>query len=306
MDKLIVRYLSKIEHGELQEFNNMAVLPLFTSVNHGPEYLPMGKAMEKGFLTITEINDKGRVPELRVANKAEIRILLLQGEELAGAKQNRVLNTTILLRKNSDTVIPVSCVEQGRWAYASKTFKESGNILPPALRRMNISSVTESLQQTQTYRGNQGAIWNGIQHLSATANVQSQTGAMRDVFENREADLDGYLKAFKHVPHQKGILVMVNGMVMGFEIVSIAAAYETLHQKLIRSYAMSALFNRVPKYDGSSIEKAKSFIREAMLCSEKRYKSVGHGLDYRFSSDRMVGSSLVYRDAVIHLAFFKI
>ena len=37
----------------------------------------------------------GSVPELKVINKAEIPILLLDGEELVGAKQNRVLNTTM-------------------------------------------------------------------------------------------------------------------------------------------------------------------------------------------------------------------
>ena len=34
------------------------------------------------------------MPELRVVNKGDARILVLDGEELRGAKQNRVLNTT--------------------------------------------------------------------------------------------------------------------------------------------------------------------------------------------------------------------
>ena len=43
---------------------------------------------------ITEVSEGGSVPELRVVNKGDARILVLDGEELRGAKQNRVLNTT--------------------------------------------------------------------------------------------------------------------------------------------------------------------------------------------------------------------
>jgi len=163
MDQIISNFLSKLEFGEVHPvrngtgnpaaaagpeglwpggskrsiisngvkiFNNMGVIPLFTSINESPQYLTLKEALEKRLLTITEVSQSGSVPELKVVNKAKIPVLLLDGEELAGAKQNRVLNTTILLKENSETIIPVSCTEQGRWAYATAAFADNLQFKP--------------------------------------------------------------------------------------------------------------------------------------------------------------------------------
>jgi hypothetical protein len=58
----------------------------------------------------------------------------LAGEELVGSKQNRIVNTTMLIQAKSTPVIPVSCVEQGRWNYRSPRFSSEERIMSPALR----------------------------------------------------------------------------------------------------------------------------------------------------------------------------
>lgn len=153
MDQIIINFLSKLELGELQIFKNMAIIPLFSSMNHTPQYLSLGEAMGKGLLTVTEVSQAGAVPELKVGNKADLPVLLLDGEELAGAKQNRVLNTTILLMENSETIIPVSCTEHGRWDYATPAFAESGNIMSHRIRAKKASSVHQTLKEGMSYRG---------------------------------------------------------------------------------------------------------------------------------------------------------
>jgi len=328
MDLIISDYLSKLEFGEVHPvrkgtftpaadqgsiisngvkiFNNIGIIPLFTSINESSQYLTLKEALEKRLLSITEVSQSGSVPELKVVNKAEIPVLLLDGEELAGAKQNRVLNTTILLKENSETIIPVSCTEQGRWAYASREFSESGHLMARTLRSKKASSVSRSLEESQAYRADQRAVWEGIKFCMSEANIHSPTSAMKEVFESRENDLKGYLDAFQYVPHQKGIFVMLNGEVAGFDILSLSSAYEMIHPKLVKSYAMDALLQKKKDGDGASIDKAKSFIKEANECEEKKYESIGYGWDHRFEGKTIVGSSLVYQEKVIHMAFFKI
>jgi len=328
MDLIISNFLSKLEFGEVHPvrngtcnpaadqrsiisngvkiFNNMGVIPLFTSVNESPQYLTLKEALEKGLLTITEVSQSGSVPELKVVNKAEIPVLLLDGEELAGAKQNRVLNTTILLKENSETIIPVSCTEQGRWAYSSRAFVSSGNMMNRNARMRKVASVSRSLKDCLAYESNQGEVWEEMACFSMDADVSSPTGAMKAVFDSREDDLKGYLDVFEYVPNQKGIFVMVNGMAVGFDILSHTHAYELLHQKIVKSYAIDALLRKSKITEIPSVDKAKTFIEGASRCEEKRYESIGYGWDHRFEGKTIVGSSLVYQEKVIHMAFFRV
>ena len=118
--------------------------------------------MEKRLIIIQEVSKEASVPELKVINQADKPVLFLDGEELAGAKQNRVLNTTILVKEKSKLVIPVSCTEQGRRSYMTDEFFDSENILSNKIRGRKAVFVSDSLEQGENFRSNQGAIWNDI------------------------------------------------------------------------------------------------------------------------------------------------
>jgi hypothetical protein len=141
--------------------------------------------------------------------------------------------------------------------------------------------------------------------MAQASAVKSPTRAMTDVFEAKEKELDDCLDAFSHVPDQKGLLVFVNGAVEGFDLISRATAYEALHPKLVKSYAMDALLQKTSSRRKATIEDARAFITETQTCSEKKFKSAGLGWDCRFDGGTLVGSSLVHNDTVIHSAFFR-
>jgi hypothetical protein len=87
---------------------------------------------------------------------------------------------------------------------------------------------------------------------------------------------------------------MTNGKVAGFDILSLSSAYEMIHPKLVKSYAIDALLQKKKNGDEALVDKAKSFIKEATECDEKRYESIGYGWDHRLEGKMIVGSSLVY------------
>jgi len=306
MHKDIKKYLSSFEFGEVQHFKNMAVLPILSPLDDSPEYLVLKQALEQHVLVISEVSHEGRVPELKVINKGEMPVLLLDGEELAGAKQNRVLNTTLLLGKKSETIIPVTCTEQRRWSYTSRDFSESGTVMIPKMRKMKSQTVSDSLHESREYRSDQGTVWTSIDEMSQRAEVHSRTAAMSDVYEAKTKELDEYLSVFLCIPQQRGLLAFMDEEVVGFDFISLDSAYALLHPKLVKSYAMEALLQKTPKIEKPDKEKAKDFLKEASKTKEKKYESVGEGWDHRFEGKKLVGSSLKLDKKVIHMAFFGI
>lgn len=141
MNTLLFNYLSRIELGEAKRFKGITVVPVFTSANHTPDYLALTEALEQNVATISEANTGGTVSEIRVSNRSDRFLLLVEGEELIGAKQNRTLNTSILLAGKSETVVPVSCTERGRWGFKTRTFSNASFISPHKLRKIKSDST---------------------------------------------------------------------------------------------------------------------------------------------------------------------
>lgn len=306
METTVKTKLEGFKFGEIQVHKHVAVIPMIGNGHSGPDYLTMKEAMANHLLTVAEVTEGGTVPELKVINQADKPVLLLDGEELSGAKQNRVLNTTILLREKSETVIPVSCTEHGRWSYSSSHFEESGHIMSAKLRRIKNASVHENLKSMHSYRSDQGAVWDEIAIQACVNEVSSSTGAMKDILEAKQENMDAFLEHLPIVADQTGILVLVNGEVIGLDMVSRAAAFRVLYPKLIRSYVMDALTEKPVKGKEASQGKADAFLKKAIECIENPFDSVGYGSDYRYEGKRIVGSALIHENTVIHMAFFQI
>ncbi len=304
MESIVGEVLGGLRLGKVVEFNNMAVVPMCYDNDMVGGYITLKEGLENGSLNVHEISMDGSVPELVAVNTGHVPVLILDGEELAGAKQNRAVNTTILVPSLSKVNIPVSCTEQGRWSYSTKTFMDSDVLMSHRTRKNRSASVTQNLFNESSFRSDQGQVWENICTEASFVNASSSTGAMRDTFEHLKPRLEDYVNAFPIVKKQKGSVVLVNGKPVGMEMISSHEKYALLHAKLIRSYATEAIYSEGENGDVTADE-AMRFVKEATLCRSECYPSIGLGDDWRFTGNGVVGSALVFNGSVLHYAFFR-
>jgi len=305
MNTLLTDYLSRIALREPKQFKNIVVIPVFDGTYDKPDYLTLTEALQQQLATITEVGTNGQVPNVKVTNRSELRLLLVDGEELIGAKQNRTLNASILLAGKSETVVPVSCTEAGRWAYKTAAFADAGYVSPYKLRKIKSSSVAASLKAAMGHKSNQHAVWDEVLHCCLASHVQSPTSAMNDTLSAKAAELEEYLQVLKPLPNQKGLVVLVNGEVAGADVVSSARAYQVLHPKFIRSYVLEALLEKKPSSAESAREKVATFFETSKTTTEHVHHVVGCGEDHRFEGQNISGAALVLDGNVVHLNLYR-
>lgn len=300
--------LDTLRFGDSKSYRHITVIPLYGATNGAPPYIALADAMSAKTITVTEVSEGGSVPELLVNNESEIPVLIIDGEELLGAKQNRILNTTILLQEKSRTKVPVSCTESGRWVYDSAQFAESDAMLAHKIRSSKSRSVHRSLSSEGKHHSDQGEVWDGISMLHAKAKLSSPTSAMHDAFKAQQAQLDECLKAFPRQEGQVGLVVLIGGRVAGLDLVSRPEVYARLHDKLVRSYVLDALLDKPGESKASTDPNTtvREFVVSAEAAQEEVFPSVSYGRDYRYTTPALAGSALVHEDKLIHAAFLSV
>jgi hypothetical protein len=208
---------SRISLGSSQTFRNLMVVPLLDRLSPTAGWLTLDDALALG---VTEVSEAGIVPQLRLLNRGDVPVFLLDGEELVGAKQNRILNLSILVPGRTNLEIPVSCVEQGRWSWRSGGFSSADRVIYSKLRRSNAEAVTQSLASVGDRRGDQGTVWEDIASKSARMSVHSDTGAASAMYERYREDLDEFVAGIEAAPNEVGAAFVVNGRFAGLDLLA--------------------------------------------------------------------------------------
>jgi hypothetical protein len=304
--KQIISFLEAAKLARKQVHRNLTVFPLLAPNEIEPDYLILDQALNRNLVRITELDNGASVPELKLKNLGKKKVLIIEGEELIGAKQNRIVNSSFLIVGKTEVIIPVSCVEQGRWNYKSESFKSGKRMAHPSLRREYQQDVSYSIRQGEGYRSNQDRIWNNIAEKSVRMNVDAPTGAMADVFDSYEDEVSGFLDKFHLIEWQVGAVFAINGQILGLEGFGCHDTFKRFFDKLVKSYALDALDNLKRQQDGSvPPEKVRRFIKSTTKSKGEGHPSIGLGTNITFESRAVSGIGLVEEDHVLHLSAFK-
>lgn len=303
MEPIIQTFLSSIRLGEPATDRGLTLVPVFGELGGASLFVTLGEALADGTLTVTEVSQGGSVPDLRARNSGTVGVLIVDGEELAGAKQNRALNTSVYIGPGQEVVIPVSCTEQGRWSYRSAKFAESGHISAMALRLTAQDSVTESARRGGGFRSDQGRVWAEVAYLQERHGVASPTAAARDVYEARGETVRRREAVFACAPGQLGLLALWNGRVVGLDVVGTSSAYSRLHDRFVRSYVLDAPVGGEAATD-ADLRTAKEWLAGLAGATVTRHEPPGCGIAYRFTGSGAVGSMLVVDGAILHTVAF--
>ena len=150
-----------------------------------------------------------------------------------------------------------------------------------------------------------GTVWDEIerkyQRMSASP---SPTMAIADLYESHRDQTESYLSAFRPVFNQVGMIVFIDGRVVGFEILYRFGAFGGNHSKLVNSYVMDALESAALncKSGHSSLRTKASKLLESPGNSEIEIrKSVALGNDIRMESGKLAGSGRECENQILQM-----
>ena len=159
----------------------------------------------KKFSRAREINEDGNVNVINVLNKSNNFLILHDGEIITGAKQNRTIDKTVILKSQQSQNIDVLCVEKGRWHSTGSTFSSHNTKLG-----MDIRYSKEQYNQNK-----QNTVWLEIDKRFQNQNKASPTSDLCSLDEEKN-----FNKSFKTEFKSKVFNKIYNGIIVKSPTVS--------------------------------------------------------------------------------------
>ncbi len=283
----------EVRIGEPRVCGGASVFPLFAELPLAPvgvDYVLASEVIAAGTLTVQEVSETGEVPCLLADNGGDRPALFVEGEEVRGGKQNRILASSVLVAGRSRTRVPVACTERGRWD-DSRPFT-TGSSCPPSLRYL----LKEEAD------GRQSRIWETIRRKHRATATCSGTENLSDVLDVRREAAEGLRHGLPYVEGALGIAVALGARVVGIDVFDRTATCQGFWGRFAESLLLDAAETPHPPCRANRSELA---VKLYMLKSVRwrRYDSTGLGEAYRGrGDDDILATALVAGGELVHLS----
>jgi hypothetical protein len=289
-----------LQLGKPFNYQNLTIVPIYsTGASVNTDCLTLDEAVNKGYILITEV-EGGHVPQVKVVNKSDRYIFLMAGEILTGARQNRLVGKDVLLGPGEkEVIVPVYCVEQGRWDAGNYDFNKAAYLAAPLFREGAAKRVTQS------------EMWEGVHYYSEALGYTSPTQSLTAGYSNDRvrAKTEEYIGALKDIPRLDedavGVAVAIGNKIVTIDIFSSTKLFSGLWDKLLRSYAMGAIAEDSRRVDTKVTQKkVKEILRQLYETRFERKEGIALGEELSTTTTDAISSALVYKGSITHLSAF--
>jgi hypothetical protein len=200
----------------------------------------------------------------------------------------------------------VSCVEAGRWGYASPKFASGGTMSHSKLRKLMSAHTHESYGRDGWPSSRQGEVWDEVDRKLEMMKTMSPSAALQQTYEDHRARLQELLGSLSVSPNCCGVAFTQGERVLGVDLFDQPTTLAKLWPKVLRAYAIDALESSEPAAATLPVECMRDWLRSAADASLESYKSPGLGYDVRINGRVVIGGSLIVEDRPVHLELFGI
>jgi hypothetical protein len=254
---------------QIQEFQEVDGLTVLASFNYeNLQLFPIvGKASlnQRDYITLSEamknnmvkLNETGSVNELSIDNMSPAYIFIQAGDIVKGGKQDRTLQTDLILPpKATGVALNSFCVEQGRWRQ-----REGEDVSYFSGSEQNLSS--RDLKIASKKQGNQSQVWGKVKEQQDKLNKNVSEKYDSDIQVEDDVSATSYqltlenekLEEFKTEYKNKlisilktenivGVAYAVNGEVYGLDVFNNTQLFRDLADKMINAFIIEAISNK--------------------------------------------------------------
>jgi hypothetical protein len=293
---------------KLTTYGNFGLVQVRVETETDFLFRPAGPEIKTGGLIISESTGEGVVGKLLALNNTAAYLLLTDADVLVGAKQNRVLNKSMLLAPMSKTVIDVSCIERLRWNYTSENFCIPGTLADPDLRKEKAGIIFRMKNYPEEQKPEtQRAVWSHIHERIREEGCQSATESYSELINFSMDRTAGDFPACEPEKGCNGLAVILDRKVISIDLFGREEVYR-YYFPMLRDSAFR-MAHRVKKHKPVDQHEAYYKVLDTLDnfgAAEKYPESnyLGAGLFNTIETAGIVGFELTYTGQLIHDAIF--